>query len=90
MTQSVLEVYQKYRKSTLVGLPEKILHFTITETLQMAISECFQEVTKHEFQCLTSNFQALSARKNCTFDLKKHTLTDFIHEIHTLTDIQRN
>ena len=47
--ESVLEVYQKFRKSTLVGLPEKILHFTITETLQMAISECFQEVTKHEF-----------------------------------------
>ena len=26
----------------MVGLPEKILHFTITETLQMAISECFK------------------------------------------------
>ena len=33
----MLEVYQKFRQSTLVGLPEKILHFTITETLQMAI-----------------------------------------------------
>ena len=42
MTYSVLEVYQKFRKSTLVGLLKKILHFTITETLQMAISECFQ------------------------------------------------
>ena len=69
MTQSVLEVYQKFRKSTLVGLPEKILHFTITETLQMAISECFQQVTKHEFQCSTPNFLALPARKNFTFDL---------------------
>ena len=26
----------------MVGLPEKILHFTITETLQIAIFECFQ------------------------------------------------
>ena len=49
MTYSVLEVYQKFRKSTLVGLPEKILHFIITETLQMAISECFQQVKKLEF-----------------------------------------
>ena len=71
MTYSVLEVYQKFRKSTLVGLPKKILHFTITETLQMAISECFQQVTKLEFQHSTFNFLASTARKNCSFDLYK-------------------
>ena len=42
MTWGMLEVYWKFRQSAVVGLPEKILHFTITETLQIAISECFQ------------------------------------------------
>ena len=31
-----------FRKTTLVGLPEKILHFTIAEPLQIVICECFQ------------------------------------------------
>ena len=35
-------VVVKTRQSTLAGLPEKILNFTISETLQMATSECFQ------------------------------------------------
>ena len=30
-----------------VGLPEKILHFTITETVQMAISEYFQLIVNN-------------------------------------------
>ena len=42
MTQGMLEVYQKFRQSIMVVLLEKHLHFTITETLQMAISECSQ------------------------------------------------
>ena len=42
MTEGVLDVYEKFRQSTLVGLPENILYFTITETLQIAISGYFQ------------------------------------------------
>ena len=42
MTWGMLEAYWKFRQSAVVGPPEKILHFTITETLQIAISECFQ------------------------------------------------
>ena len=34
-------LFSSFSQSILVGLPEKILHFTITETLQIAISECF-------------------------------------------------
>ena len=34
----------KFRQSTLVGLPEKILHFTITETLQVVLHRCFQPI----------------------------------------------
>ena len=34
MIQGVLEVYKKFRQFTMAGLPEKILHFSITEHIQ--------------------------------------------------------
>ena len=39
----------------LVGLPEKIFHFTITETLQMAISVVHVEGPK--IQCFDQDFE---------------------------------
>ena len=71
----------------MIGLPEKILHFTITETLQMAISKSIQprrnvlHVEKyilHQQHTTQGNFiifptQVAKISAGPSFNMKKHS-----------------